>query len=122
MKTRKVRIIIKSTSQLKKEMLDAFHGKKRAVQSDDILVFNGAEAFTKILTANRLDILIYLTNNRPKSIYELAKNLGRDFKNVYTDIKKLSELGLIHLEDSGDVRGGLIPKAKYNEIDLKLTA
>ena len=29
------------------------------------------------------------------SIYELAKRLQRDYKNVHTDVAKLAELGLI---------------------------
>jgi predicted transcriptional regulator len=29
------------------------------------------------------------------SIYELAKRLGRDYKNVHGDVRRLAELGLI---------------------------
>ena len=122
MKSKKVKVIIKSSAKLKSEMVDALKGKTRSLQSEDVIVFNSAEAFTKILTANRLEILIHLTLNQPKSIYELAKNLNRDFKNVHTDVKKLFELDLIYLDDTGEIRRGLTPRAKYSEIDLKLSA
>lgn len=122
MKSKKVKIVIKSSDQLKSEMLNAMNGKKRSLQKEDEIIFNSAESFTKILTANRLQILIYLTANQPRSIYELAKGLNRDFKNVHSDIRKLFELELIDLEESGEIRKGFIPKAKYSEIDLKLTA
>ena len=38
----------------------------------------------------------------PLSIYQLAKRLGRDYKNVHTDVTALIGLGLI--ERQGDTR------------------
>ena len=37
------------------------------------------------------------------SIYELAKRLQRDYKNVHTDVTRLAELGLIERRDDGGV-------------------
>jgi hypothetical protein len=40
---------------------------------------------------------------RPLSIYELAKRLERDYKNVHTDVTRLAELGLIERRADGGV-------------------
>lgn len=122
MKSKKIKIVIKSPEHIRSELREAFASKKKKIQNEDEIVFSSPESFTKILTANRLEILMYLNRHRPKSIYDLAKGLGRDFKNVHTDVKKLSELNLIILEPSEDLRNSVIPKAKYNAIDLSLVA
>jgi predicted transcriptional regulator len=38
---------------------------------------------------------------RPKSIAALARSLKRDFKNVYSDLMFLADLGLIELKEEG---------------------
>jgi len=35
----------------------------------------------------------------PSSIYELAKQLGRDYKNVHTEVSRLADLGLIERKE-----------------------
>jgi predicted transcriptional regulator len=37
------------------------------------------------------------------SIYELAKRLERDYKNVHTDVTRLAELGLVERRADGGV-------------------
>jgi predicted transcriptional regulator len=120
MKSRKLIVTIKSGKQLKSEMILALKGEKKGIQPKNQVIFNSVKSFMRILTKNRLEILIYLNQHDPKSIYELAKGIGRDFKNVHGDVRKLADLGLINLEKSGNQRGGLIPKAKYTGLELSL--
>lgn len=122
MKSRKLIVTIKSGKQLKSEMILALKGEKKGIQSKNQVIFNSVKSFMRILTKNRLEILIYLNQHDPKSIYELAKGIGRDFKNVHGDVRKLADLGLINLEKSGNQRGGLIPKAKYTGLELSLVS
>jgi predicted transcriptional regulator len=122
MKTKKLKIIIKSKSQLKAELISALKGKNRAIQKENEIVFNSIESFVQILTKSRIEILIYLNQFSPGSIYALAKGLERDFKNVHSDVKKLAELSLIDLEPTGNSRNGLIPKAKYSGLELSLVS
>ena len=49
----------------------------------------------KTLTPARWDLLERLRQAGPVSIYELAKRLERDYKNVHTDVMRLAEIGLI---------------------------
>lgn len=122
MKSRKLIVTIKSGKQLKSEMILALKGEKKGIQPKNQVIFNSVKSFMRILTKNRLEILIYLNQHDPKSIYELAKGIGRDFKNVHGDVRKLADLGLINLEKSGNQRGGLIPKAKYTGLELSLVS
>lgn len=122
MKLKKFKIIIKPTCTLKDELVSAIRGKTRKVQDPREIILNSVEAYSQIFTKSRIEILLYLTSHSPTSIYDLAKSLKRNFKNVYTDINTLSELGLIKLEKSNSSRGSLIPTAKYSGIELSFVA
>jgi predicted transcriptional regulator len=54
----------------------------------------------KTLSAARWALLQELRKAGPCSIYELAGRLGRDYKNVHTDVSRLMALGLIERNDS----------------------
>ena len=56
----------------------------------------------KTLTPARWDLMDRLREAGPLSVYELARRLGRDYKNVHTDVARLLELGLV--ERGGDGR------------------
>ena len=122
MKSNNLKIIIKPRKQIKKDFVAAMKGQKKMIQPENEVVFSSVKSFMQILTKNRVEILIYLNHHTPKSIYELAKGLGRDFKNVHSDIKKLANLDLITIEKSGNSRGGLIPKSKYTGLELSLVS
>jgi predicted transcriptional regulator len=52
----------------------------------------------KTLTPARWALLENLRDKGPCSIYELAKRLGRDYKNVHTDVTQLVQLGMLERE------------------------
>ena len=49
------------------------------------------------MTEKRLELLKVIKDREPESIYALSKILGRNFKNVYTDLKILGQFGLIEM-------------------------
>ena len=55
------------------------------------------------LTPARWTLVARLRDAGPLSIYELAKRLERDYKNVHTDVSRLIELGLIERAGDGGV-------------------
>jgi predicted transcriptional regulator len=57
----------------------------------------------KTLTPARWSLLERLRSDGPLSIYQLAKRLERDYKNVHTDVTALVALGLIEKAQSGEV-------------------
>ena len=74
------------------------------------------EEFSK-LTPRRLDLLDQLSRVRSESINDLAAKIGRDVKNVYTDLKKLESLGLIRLVKEGR---SMVPELLVHEVTLLL--
>jgi predicted transcriptional regulator len=47
--------------------------------------------------------------------------VGRDFKNVHSDVKMLAEVGLLELKATGK-RDAVKPVAKYSAFELDLAA
>lgn len=71
---------------------DTLRVKKAAVFRDPIMFF-------KFLSPERIRILDQLrTKERVESLNELARQLGRDPKNVYEDVRALEKRGLVRIE------------------------
>jgi predicted transcriptional regulator len=68
-----------------------------------VLSFEDLPLLLKTLTAARWALLAALHQKEAASIYELAKRLERDYKNVHTDVSRLAELGLIEKRADGGV-------------------
>ena len=67
----------------------------RAPKTLHVLTLADLPLLLKTLSPARFDLLQALNRGGPMSIYELAKRLGRDYKNVHTDVTQLARLGLI---------------------------
>ncbi|MBV8032287.1 MAG: hypothetical protein JO035_12330 [Betaproteobacteria bacterium] len=68
-----------------------------------VLSLEDLPAFTKALTPARWALLKDLKEKGACSIYELAKRLGRDYKNVHTDVAALSRMDLVGKDARGRV-------------------
>ncbi|MBC7539411.1 MAG: transcriptional regulator [Bacteriovorax sp.] len=122
MKLKKAKIIIKSIKEVKLEWSKALRGQVKMVQKKDEIIFTSLEAASKVFTKGRMEILQTIMKENPRSIYDLAKILEKDFKNVYTDVKFLSEIGLIELKESKNSKNGLKPVARFSGIELDWAA
>ena len=80
-----------------KEFIDAWKRAERGetVQEKNWLHFGNIELLLKTLTPGRWALLKKLHANGPMSVRALANDLGRDYKNVYTDVRRLEDIGLI---------------------------
>lgn len=120
MKLRKVKIVVEGTESTKRRWVATLKGK-RAGAGAEVISVSSWEVLGKVLSPPRLEILAAIPELKPASIAALAKALGRDFKNVHSDVTFLSEVGLLMLREVGP-RRTLIPTALYSEIDLPLAA
>ena len=59
--------------------------------------FEGLQALRQLLNPEKARILHVIKTQKPVSIYDLAKKLGRGFKAVNDDIKLLERFGFIDL-------------------------
>jgi len=73
----------------------------------------------KLLSNEKAKILYTLKIKRPKSIYELAKMLGRNFRAVRNDVDLLDKFGFVDLiaEKSGK-REMLRPVLTLNSLNI----
>jgi predicted transcriptional regulator len=75
----------------------------RALRPLEILSFPDLPSLLRTLSSARWAMLQKLRSAGPLSIYELAKRLERDYKNVHTDVTQLAAIGLIARRDDGRV-------------------
>jgi predicted transcriptional regulator len=80
------------------------------------MVFPSYELFYKLLSPNRLQVLTTMAGVKAVSIRALARQVGRDFKGVHTDVAALLRGGLIERTEDGAVQ---FPFAGVH-IDLRL--
>ena len=81
--------------------------------------FSDIKLLRSILSNEKARILYALKTKKPKSIYALAKLLGRDFKSVREDTKILERFGFIefHAEKTGK-RESLKPILVVNKLQI----
>jgi predicted transcriptional regulator len=75
----------------------------RAMRPLEILTFPDLPSLLRTLSVARWVLLQKLSEEGPLSIYELAKRLARDYKNVHTDVTQLAAIRLIQREADGRI-------------------
>jgi predicted transcriptional regulator len=122
--TKTLTIRIKPLDDAMAEFRRAFRAVEagRRVARRDGLYVTSLEAAWNILTRNRLGLLRAIRAEHPRSICELAKLVGRDFRDVQEDLRLLERCGLVKM---GRARGrgarrAVVPQALFGEIALKI--
>jgi predicted transcriptional regulator len=94
----------------------------RRVSRREGVYFTSIEAVRNLLTPSRLALLRAVRSGRPGSIYELAKMVGRDLKNVQDDLRLLETYGLIRMARAtrSGKRRVRVPQALFDHIELKI--
>jgi len=82
--------------------------------------FENLAAFRRALTEKRLEVLHVIKREKPSSVYELAKLLKRDVKNVTQDLEYLKQIGLVEIRRTKEKQERNIPEVKYDKIDLQI--
>src|SRR5947208_8979719 len=88
------------------DALDGFRDTFKAVEARrrisrrEGIYFTSIEAARNLLTPNRVALLRAVRSGRPGSIYELAKIVRRDLKNVQDYLRLLERYGLIRMADA----------------------
>ncbi len=120
MKLKRVRIAVEPLSQTQARWKRALK-RGASASKEELITVASWEVLGKVLSPRRLEILARIPALGPKSIAVLARSLKRDFKNVYSDVVFLADLGLIELKAEGK-RKTLIPIARFAGIEVDLGA
>jgi predicted transcriptional regulator len=87
----------------------------------DEVGFTSIEAARNFMTRERLALMHTIRTRHPGSLYELAKMLGRDFKNVQEDIRILERHGLVRIaKKPRGKRKVKVPQVLFEEIALRI--
>ena len=87
-------------------------GQSKQDFSDVVLLRN-------LFSNEKARILYSIKNEKPKSIYDLAKKLGRDLKSVRKDLKVLKRFGFIDFYSSKNGnRKSLVPILSVDSIQI----
>ena len=93
----------------------------RPVEPRELVGFTSLEAARNFLTRERLGLLRTIKARRPRSIYELARMVGRDLKNVQEDIRILERHGLVRIaKRPRGTRSVRVPRVPFEAIALKI--
>ncbi len=65
------------------------------------LTFGSLRELFSAITEKRLELLRHVAIHDGLNIRQLAKSLGRNYKNVHTDVTGLVELGLMDRDEDG---------------------
>jgi predicted transcriptional regulator len=123
MRVKKVRVGIKAI----KTALDEFVETGKSLQNgenakkDTGVYFTSVEAFRKVLTKRRMEVLHVIRTEKPSSLHELSRILKRDIKNVAMDVKCLTQVGFIEMRSSETVTRATTPSVNYEKIVFEIS-
>jgi len=122
MKVKRIDIGIKRLEDSLKDFAETWKSVKtgKKVRKEEGIYFESIDDMRAALTNNRLAILRAIRENKPKSVYELSKMLGRNLKNVNQDLKLLAGIGLVTLEATKKDRKRIAPHVDYAKITLQI--
>ena len=101
---------------------DAIRSRRRVLKKPrDEVGFTSIEAVRNFMTRERLALMHTIRTRHPRSLYSLAKILGRDFKNVQEDIRILERHGLVRIaRKPRGKRKVKVPQVLFEEIALRI--
>lgn len=76
--------------------------------------FDSMETFKKVMTSNKLELLIAIARLRPESINQLAKLVNREFPHVHKECHSLAVLDFITLEEMEGAKKQLKPRLSFD--------
>jgi predicted transcriptional regulator len=94
----------RSSDELKQKILSDLMSPGDEAEKADIIYFDSPASFRKFFTFTKYEIISAIVENKPHSIFELAKSLNRDFPSVLRDCHILKEIGFINLIDAHDAK------------------
>jgi predicted transcriptional regulator len=123
MRVKKVRVEIKDIKTALDEFVETGKSlqKEKRAKKETGVYFTSVEAFRKVLTQRRMEVLHAIRTERPSSIHELSRILKRDIKNVAMDVKYLTQVGFIEIRSSRTEARATAPFVNYEKIVFEIS-
>jgi predicted transcriptional regulator len=119
MKVKRIQIGIKSLDETLKEAGEVFEqaATGKAVKRRSAVYFSTITEMRRVLTEKRLELIKVIKDRKPSSVYELAKFVHRDLKNVLQDLAYLKQLGLVEVTETADKK---VPAVHFDKIAFEV--
>jgi predicted transcriptional regulator len=99
---KRIEIEIMRSSDALNTAIDIWHKSEAGKPVTPRLSFGSIKDLFSAITEKRLELLRYVAEQKEVlNIRQLAQALGRDYKNVHTDVGELEVLGLIEKDEKG---------------------
>ena len=98
MKNSEIKATVGSREDMAAEFIKAWHmveGGRAVCTIGEKIYFKDERTLFKVLSPKRCALLRYVHSIGEVSILSLAKQLNRNYRNVYQDVKELSQAGLM---------------------------
>ncbi len=99
-------------------------GEYKPKKNEPKIWFNSIKSLAQVLSEENRQLLKLIIEQKPKSISELAPLTGRKANNLLRTLRMMEHYGLVTLNKSIEKTKGrspLIPRALYDNIDIKLS-
>ncbi len=115
-----IEVEVKSLKEVGIEIDDIVTKMKKGeeIRKTNKIVVPSLDMARKILSPERLKLLATIEERHPQSVYELAKMLSRDRRNVVKDLDYLASIGLVKLSKERKTRKLTIPTINFNRINI----
>ena len=112
-------VTVKSSSEFHDDVTDGIGALERdeAVGSTPTLSFTSYDDLMQTLTPRALDLIEAIRQEEPSSINATARVVDRDVKNVYEELNRLAQLGIIFFEEEGQSKR---PVVWFDELTINL--
>ena len=106
--------VLKSQAALR-AFRDTWRRVKAGTRSTPRLAFGSLRDLFSAITEKRLELIRFVATHEGLNTRQLSQQLGRDYKNVHTDVSDLVELGLLDKDGAGRLA------APFDEIVIHAT-
>ncbi len=112
-------VTVKSSSEFQDGVTDGIEALEQgdAVDSTPTLSFTSYDDLMETLTPRVLALIEAIRRKEPASINETARVVDRDVKNVYEELSRLAQLGIIFFEEDGQSKR---PVVWFDELVISL--
>jgi predicted transcriptional regulator len=97
----RIEISVLSPQAALQAFADTWQQAEAGEESKHRLAFGSLRELFSAITEKRLELLRHVASNEGLNVRQLAQALGRDYKNVHTDVSELVGLGLLERDDKG---------------------
>lgn len=121
MKLKVLNVVISNKEQFMKGLSRALKKRGSSLDEDNTIEFDSFETFKRVITLNKIQILMAIARLKPESINQLAKLVDREYPHVLNDCNALETYGFIRFDYIGGARKQFKPRLvfDYDLIRLK---